>query len=194
MGAFRTEKSIHTRLTRFDGVVHDIEQHFTQLGYEVDKVRTDVGMWDISIAKGGKFKAVAGLKTALKILLQPEAFGLSVYAGVGIFGKQAAPALLGAGAIRAAALAGGAVVSVVALPLLVTQVWGLVKQAKLDNEAIVVIEQSIRRHEHLDQVQPVPRVEAPTVAPRVADNACPGCRASTVPGAAFCNSCGTAIA
>jgi hypothetical protein len=194
MGAFKSEKLVHTSLTEFDGVAEDLTDHFAALGYDVTKVRTDTGTWDVSVSKGGRFKAVAGLKTALKVLLQPETDGVTVYAGIGIFGKQAAPALLGVGAIRVALLAGGAAVSVVALPLLVAQVWGLVRQARLDDEAIRLVENSIRAHERQAGIEPVAVLKP--VAPQrpVTDGACPSCAEPVPPRAAFCGSCGTRLA
>ncbi|MEU5694981.1 zinc ribbon domain-containing protein [Actinosynnema sp. NPDC020468] len=195
MSAFKTEKVVITPLTEFDAVAEDVVSHFGGLGYEVEKTRTDTGVWDIGIHKGGKFKAVAGLKLALKVLLQPDTDGVVVYAGMGVFGKQAAPALLGAGAVRVALVAmGAAAATLLALPLLVTQAWGLVKQAKLDDEAVRVVEASIRSHERRAGVhqRPTPIVTQ-RVKPAVPKGVCPACRGTVPTGAAFCNECGASL-
>lgn len=87
-------------------------------GYEVDGVKLPSGEWDISVKKGNLFKAVLGLQTALKILISPANPHVYVKAGVGIFGQQAIPAIL---------------TFCVWWPFAIPQIWGVIKQVKLDN-------------------------------------------------------------
>ena len=49
---------------------------------------------DISITKGGLFKAVLGMKTALKVTLLPQGTEVSFEAGVGIWKQQAVPTII----------------------------------------------------------------------------------------------------
>ena len=76
---------------------------------------------DISITKGGVFKAVLGLKTALKISLQPRDNAVLFDANVGIFGQQAIPTMIS---------------MLLFWPVLITQIWGLVEQSQLDDRAL----------------------------------------------------------
>lgn len=81
--------------------------------------------WDISLHKGDTFRAVFGLKLALKIAIEPGANGTLAKASIGVWGQQVIPTLL---------------TLFVAWPVLVARLWGLVRQSKLDDEAIACIE------------------------------------------------------
>lgn len=73
----------------------EIAQHFINKGYEVYNQSLVSGGHEISVTKGGFFKAVFGLKTALKIKLLPDENGMINFrAGVGIFGQQVVPTIL----------------------------------------------------------------------------------------------------
>ena len=71
------------------------------------------------------FKAIIGMKSALKVNIVPNNGNIFIKAGVGIFGQQAVPSIL--------ALA-------VFWPLIITQIWGMVRQSKLDDKAIEIAE------------------------------------------------------
>jgi hypothetical protein len=77
------------------------------------------------------FKIVAGMSTGLDMELVPIANGTRVPAKAGIFGRQV-------------------VAEANTLPgywsLLLTQIWGKAKSAGLDEEALSVAEERLRRH------------------------------------------------
>ena len=85
----------------------------------------------VSIRRGGTFKAIIGLRSALNIRIEPQANGTRVEAGVGIFGQQAIPT---------------AISLLVFWPVLVAQVWNMAQEAKLDEEALRVAEDSLNAH------------------------------------------------
>ena len=86
------------------------------------------GVYDISLAKGNVFKAVLGMKSALKVSLTPQGNAIHINAGVGIFGQQAIPT---------------AITMFVFWPVLIPQIWGMVQQSKLDDKAIAIAEKVI---------------------------------------------------
>lgn len=63
------------------------------------------------------FRAVLGLQTALKVVISPAAPHVYVKAGVGIFGQQAIPTIL---------------TVCVWWPFVIPQIWGMIRQSKLD--------------------------------------------------------------
>ena len=73
----------------------------------------------VSIRKGGTFKAIIGMKTALNIKIEPVANGTTVDAGVGTFGQQAVPT---------------AITLLIFWPVIIAQVWNMAQEAKLDEE------------------------------------------------------------
>jgi hypothetical protein len=85
----------------------------------------------VSIRKGGTFKAIIGMKSALNIKIEPVANGTTVDAGVGIFGQQALPT---------------AITLLVFWPVLVAQVWNMAQESNLDEEALGVAEESLKAH------------------------------------------------
>jgi hypothetical protein len=85
----------------------------------------------VSIRRGGTFKAIIGLKTALNVRIEPVANGTKVEAGVGIFGQQAIPT---------------AITLLVFWPVIIAQVWNMAQEAKLDEEALGVAEESLKAH------------------------------------------------
>jgi hypothetical protein len=106
-------------------------RHFEQQDFEVTETPIRTGGVQVSIRKGGIFKAIIGLKTALNVRIEPVANGTRVEAGVGIFGQQAIPT---------------AITLLVFWPVVIAQVWNMVQQAKLDEEALGVAEQSLKSH------------------------------------------------
>ena len=125
MGTFNTHKIINAAPSLIPAMSDKIISHFKAEGYEVDVQVSNLGTHDISLTKGGMFKAVIGLKTALKVTLKPEADKVSFDAGIGIFGQQLIPAL---------------VMYFVAWPVLLTQIWGMVQQSNLDDTALALAE------------------------------------------------------
>jgi len=142
--------------------------HFRAEGYEVDVQVSDLGTHDISLTKGGLFKAVLGLRTALKITLKPESGRISFDAGIGIFGQQLIPSLI---------------MYFVYWPVLLTQLWGLVQQSQLDDIALRLAESVIPSD------QAAPKVVEPTSI----SSFCPNCGAKHDAGMRFCPNCGTKL-
>ena len=126
------------------------------------------GGYDISITKGGLFKAVLGMKTALKITLLPFDGKIRFEAGVGIFGQQAIP-------------------SVISMfffwPVLLTQIWGLIAQSKLDDRALQTAQDVIARSSY-------------TALPALGSGTskyCTSCGAPVGEQAKFCPQCGEKV-
>lgn len=128
MSTFKTTKLLYGNPVLIGKISSEIANYFKSEGYDVTELALASGGYEISITKGGLFKAVLGLKTALKISLVQEGDKIRFSAGVGLFGLQAIPA---------------AIALFVWWPIMITQIWGLVQQSKLDDAALVIAEQVI---------------------------------------------------
>ena len=126
MGAFTTKKIIYGNTAQIPFVAEQIRQAFASEGYEVRIENTRVGR-EVYITKGGLFKAALGLRSALKVLLLPSRDG-HMEAGVSIFKQQLVPTLI---------------TVCVFSPVVVAQIWGMIKQAKLDEKAVDIAERVI---------------------------------------------------
>ena len=91
MGTFKSTKTFFASPEIIPAIVKDITGTFTNEGYQVQAQDLISGGYDISITKGNMFKAVLGMKTALKVHIYPANEQIRVDAGVGIFGQQAVP-------------------------------------------------------------------------------------------------------
>lgn len=111
-------------------VAEELSLQFRTEGYNVKQEDLISGCVDISITKGGIFKAIAGMKTALKITIKPDDSHIIAEAGVGIFGQQAIPTIIS---------------MLFFWPVLLTQTWGLIQQSQLDDHAMELIEKSLQR-------------------------------------------------
>jgi hypothetical protein len=161
--AFNASKFVSTSLTDLSGVIPVVKNHFEGKGYTVEIVESSYGCF-ISLTKGGFFKSVLGMKTSLNIDVRKKTGGIFIETKVGIFGQQLIPTLI---------------MLFVAWPVLFTQITGLVHQAKLDDEAINVIENAIRDNENKKSYS--------------TDNAgqfCTQCGTGLPAGSLFCNVCG----
>lgn len=118
MGIFKSSKLFCDVSHHCDAVANSVMSSMRCEGYEVDGVKLPSGDWDISIRRGDVFKAVLGLQTALKIKMSPAAPHVCVKAGVGIFGQQIIPTML---------------TVCVWWPFVIPQIWGIIKQIKLDS-------------------------------------------------------------
>ena len=128
MSTFKTNKLLYGNPVLIGRISQEISKHFSNEEYEVSEQTLVSGGREISITKGGLFKAVLGMKTALKISLIPEDSKIRFNAGVGLFGLQAIPA---------------AIALLVWWPVLITQIWGLIQQSKLDDQALEIAERII---------------------------------------------------
>ena len=94
MGTFNTKKMIVAPASLIPEMGERIGQSFKAEGFEVNSIKLSNGGYDVSITKGGMFKAVLGMKTALKISLTPQGGNVLFDASVGIFGQQAIPTII----------------------------------------------------------------------------------------------------
>lgn len=165
MGTFNTHKIINADPSLIPAMADKITGHFRSQGYDVDVQVSELGTYDISLTKGGMFKAVLGLKTALKVTLKPESDRVSFDAGIGIFGQQLIPTLI---------------MYFVAWPVLLTQIWGMVQQANLDDTALMLAE----------SVVPATSSASKVVEPISISSFCPNCGGKCEAGMRFCSYCG----
>ncbi len=167
MGTFKSSRTFFASPTLIPAIARDIAASFSNEGYQVQSDNLISGGCDISVTKGGMFKAVLGMKTALKINIHSTENAIQIDAGVGIFGQQAIP--------TAATL-------FIFWPILITQIWGMVEQSKLDDKAIAIAAETIAR-------------EATHSTQQASSNAsaskfCTQCGKVLAEDAVFCSGCG----
>ena len=121
MGTFSTKKILYGSTSLIPTIANRIQEEFKNEGYDVVMDALSSGGYDISISKGGIFKAILGMKTALKVTLLPQDDSINFEAGVGIWGQQAIPSIISMFILG---------------PVMLTQIWGLAQQAKLDDKAL----------------------------------------------------------
>jgi hypothetical protein len=181
MSVFKSEKFVSGTGVDLDLVATELAEHFRERKYDVMYSQVDEKTWDVSITRGGMFKQAVGLKSALKIEMERRPQGTYIRAGAGVFGKQAAPT---------------AITMFVAWPVLLVQVWGLIREAGLDDEAVRVVELSItRRLRSVDRHAADPEAGAAArtqngTAP-APPRFCANCGVERAPQASFCPACGT---
>ncbi len=121
MGAFSRNEVIVGNPELIPAIASEIHKEFAKDGYEVVISNLVSGGMDISLTKGNLFKAVLGMRTALKITLTPQIDSIKFEANVGIFGQQIIPSITSWFYLW---------------PVLLTQIWGLVKQSNIDDKAL----------------------------------------------------------
>jgi hypothetical protein len=131
MGTFNSSKTVPYFVEDVAPVAQDVVHHFEQQDFEVTETNIPAGGVQVSIRRGGTFKVIIGMKTALNIKIEPVANGTTVEAGVGIFGQQAIPT---------------AITLLVFWPVIIAQVWNMAQEANLDEEALRVAEESVKAH------------------------------------------------
>lgn len=166
MSAFNTHKILDAAPSLVPAMADKIANHFRVEGYEVDVRTSDLGTYDISMTKGGVFKAVLGMKTALKVTLKPGTSNVTFDAGIGIFGQQLIPTVI---------------MLFVAWPVILTQMWGLVQQAGLDDQALALAESVIPS----DSSAPKKPIEPTSIS-----SFCPECGSRHDVGMRYCPGCG----
>ncbi len=128
---FSTTHSISVVLSELGPVGEDVMSYFRMQGYTVSGLRQASGGWYISMYKGDWFRAILGLKTALNITIEPQARETLVRANIGIFELQALPTIITIFAFA---------------PVILGQIWGIIQQQKLDEEAVHYIEDRIAHY------------------------------------------------
>ncbi len=131
MATFSTSKVLNGDSALIPEIADRIVRDFQMEGFTAKSDSYAGGVYDISLAKGNVFKAVLGMKSALKVSLTPQGNAIHINAGVGIFGQQAIPT---------------AITMFFFWPVLIPQIWGMVQQSQLDDKAINIAEQVIREH------------------------------------------------
>lgn len=131
MGVFNTKSILRGDAKLIPAIADQICKEFKEDGYEGYRDYPDDGGIDISLSKGDFFKSVLGMDTALKIRLIPVEDGISFDAGIGIFGKQTIPT---------------AISMFFVWPLILTHLWGMIQQSKLDDKAISIARSVIREN------------------------------------------------
>ena len=169
MGTFSTKKYLNGDPALIPQIAQRIEAAFGAEEYNVQSQSLLSGGYDISLSKGGVFKIILGMKTALKIMLKPQGEGILFDASVGLFGMQVIPT---------------AIMLLVFWPVLVTQIWGLVRQAKLDDKALKIAEEVIREN----SANGLGRVSQ--IAGTITRKFCTACGAELPGEASFCHHCG----
>lgn len=169
MATFSTKKILYGSTSLIPTIANRIQEEFQNDGYEVSMDALSSGGYDISITKGGVFKAVLGMKTALKVTLLPQGNNIHFEAGVGIWGQQAIPTVIS---------------MLFFWPVLITQIWGMVEQSKLDDKALEIAQDVILQSSHIGTV--------PSVTNR-GGNFCTNCGTSVPAEAKFCPNCGTKL-
>ena len=165
MAAFNTKKILNGSVVLIPLIANRIKEEFCKDGYEVSMDALSSGGYDISITKGGVFKAVLGMKTALKITLLPQGQNIQFEAGVGIWGQQVIPTVIS---------------MLFFWPVLITQIWGMVEQSKLDDRALAIAQDVI-----IENPSPAPQQQ-----PRGSFKFCTQCGAKNFATAKFCSECG----
>ncbi len=170
MGTFKSSKIINGSPTLIPQAGRDVMNYFLAEGYDVIGDSLISGGYDISVSKGNMFKAVLGMNTALKILIRPQTGQIAIEAGVGIFGQQALPTVLS---------------MLFFWPVLVTQIWGIVQQSKLDEKAIEIAEDSVLQDGKKTTCSPTSQQQN--------SKFCTQCGTENMEGAKFCRECGAKL-
>ena len=128
MGAFTTKKTLYGNASQIPAVAEQIRQAFAADGYEV-RIDNPVTGQEIYITKGGFVKAALGLRSALKVTMKPSRNGnIDFEAGVSIFKQQLVPTVI---------------TMCFFSPVVIAQIWGMIKQSKLDEKAVAIAERAL---------------------------------------------------
>ena len=168
MSSFNTKQLLAGSPSLISTIANNICSAFRAEDYEVTSDALSSGGYDISITKGSKFKAVLGMRTALKITLLPMGNKIQFEAGVGIWGQQAIPTIIS---------------MFFFWPVLITQIWGLVQQSKLDDRALGIARSIIYQNSN-DEVVP---------STSNGSKFCTWCGTKNESSANFCKECGKAL-
>ena len=165
MATFSTKKILYGSSSLIPTIANRIQEEFQNEGYEVAMDALSSGGYDISITKGGIFKAVLGMKTALKVTLLPQGSNIHFEAGVGIWGQQAIPTVIS---------------MLFFWPVLITQIWGMVEQSKLDDKALDIAKDVLYMNNN----------NGATSTNSNGYKFCTNCGTKNVESANFCSECG----
>lgn len=170
MGTFNKKEVLTASPTIIPEISKRLIAHFKEQGYDTTMDILSCGGCEVSITKGGFCKAVLGMRTALKISLLPKDNNIVFEANVGIFGKQVIPTLI---------------MWYVAWPVLLTQIWGLIQQSKLDDEALSIAKSVIDANCNVIDITPTETPALPS-----GFKFCTNCGTKNEESANFCCECG----
>lgn len=128
MGIFKSSKVLYGNSDLISTIAHEIECVFRLDGYDVNSVISSNGWREITITKGGLFKRCLGIRTAMKVILYPYNGNIKFDTEPGIFGNQVIPVILVASGLWI---------------VLIPQIWGLIRQSKLDDKALEIAERIV---------------------------------------------------
>lgn len=167
MGTFTSTKVLNGNPSLNPTIANRIVTNFQNEGYTMDS-RNYNNTYDISLSKGGLFKTVLGMKSALKITIKPQGNQIYFEAGVGIFGQQAIPTVI---------------TMFVFWPVMIPQIWGIIQQSQLDDKALAIAEQVINEtNANRHQSQITTKIES--------THFCPHCGTKLLGKVKFCSNCG----
>ena len=166
MATYSKKKLLAAHPSQINAIAETIQNDFVRDGFEVNVDTLMSGGKDISITKGNLFKAVLGMRSALKVTLMPQTDGVLFDANVGIYGQQAIPTVIS---------------MLFFWPVLITQIWGLVEQSKLDDRALALAEQAIAGDAS----------STASVSSFTSSFASSSCASSFAGTSKFCTNCGT---
>lgn len=167
MASFNTKTTLYGSPSLIPDIANRIQAQFQCEGYEVSMDLLSSGGYDISITKGGIFKAVMGMKTALKVTLLPQGGNIYFEAGIGIWGQQAIPTVIS---------------MLFFWPVLITQIWGMVQQSKLDDKALEIAKDVINASRYVSSTA--------TTSNAGGSKFCTNCGTKNSESANFCCGCG----
>ena len=165
--AFSSTRIFNVSPNLIQPIAQDVAKQLSAEGYETQLDGSLGNNVQVSISKGGMFKKVVGMKTALNLMLTDEGDCIKAKTEVGIFGLQAIPT---------------AITMLFWWPMLIPQIVGLVKQSKLDSHVMELIDSAM--------VQLGTRATLGDVAKNGVF--CPNCGVR-VSGGKFCAECGSRL-
>jgi len=130
MGLFKTIRIYYDCHSYVDKAAQSVIDTFQQEGYNVKGIKLSTGEWDISINKGNWVEVASGLSAALKFKITPSNPHVCAEASVGIFGQQIIPTIIA---------------YTIFWPIVLVQVWGLIKQSSLDDKALNLLTHSFEK-------------------------------------------------
>ena len=122
--AFSSSRVFKVSPDRIPEMARTLEISLQQEGYETRSDTLLGGDVIVSLTKGGLFKAVVGMKTALKVELRADSGNVLAKTSVGIWGHQIVPTVI---------------MLLWFWPVLITQIWGLVQQSNLDARVMEIL-------------------------------------------------------
>ncbi len=177
---YKVSKLLPATASQIPEMAESIQADFAADGYDVKIEMLSNSGCDISLSKGGFFKTIAGLRTALKINMVPQVKGVKFNAGIGIFGQQVVPL---------------AIVAMVGFwPILITQIWGATKQSKLDDRALADAERVLMGVHNLGTASPAGQAYGYASTPNASGSKfCTNCGQRIDAQAKFCPNCGQQV-